>query len=321
MLNSNSGSMPQRLSAITKETLVKGRPAKMKFVEIGGQTYSISKGPATVVGLEDDWYEDVHDPAAAIEVLRQSRGFKPDIFTFLQRFPHTEPEHKFQMEFESVAALRVESYDYWWSKQAKGTTRNMVRKSQKAGVEVRETKYDDDFVRGMVKIFNETPLRQDRLFWHYGKDFETVKRQFSRFLFREHMIGAYYRDELIGFVMLGNAENYGVLGQIISMIQHRDKATNNALVAKTVEVCASKALPYLLYGFWSDSSLVDFKRHSGFQEARLPRYFVPITLRGKLALRFGLYRGWKAIVPNEIKNPLKRLRKTWHIWRAKRRVV
>ena len=39
----------------------------------------------------------------------------------------------------------------------------------------------------MTAIFNEAAIRQGRPFWHYGKDFETVKRQFSRYLAREHM--------------------------------------------------------------------------------------------------------------------------------------
>jgi len=30
----------------------------------------------------------------------------------------------------------------------------------------------------MTAIFNESPTRQGRKFWHYGKDFATVKKQF-----------------------------------------------------------------------------------------------------------------------------------------------
>ena len=78
---------------------------------------------------------------------------------------------------------------------------------------MREAAYDDEFVRGMTEIFNEAPIRQGRRFWHYGKDFETVKQQFSRYLFREEMIGAYYGGEMIGFIMLGNAGNYGTRGK------------------------------------------------------------------------------------------------------------
>ena len=88
--------------------------------------------------------------------------------------------------------------------------------------------FDDRFVEGMTSIFNETPIRQGRRYLHYGKDFETVKRQFSRFLFREEIFGAYMGEELVGFIMVGDAGKYACLGQIISKIAYRDLAPNNA---------------------------------------------------------------------------------------------
>ena len=294
-----------------KERVVNGKRACVNCVEINGQTYCFGVGLVSVATLEDDWYEDVTDPGSVIGALAVSDR-RPDIFTFWQRVPETEPRYPYYTEWESIAVLPITTFDYWWNKQAKGTTRNMVRKSQKAGVEVREARFDDDFVRGMVDIFNETPVRQGFRFWHYGKDFETVKREFSQFLFREDLIGAYYQGELIGFAMLANAGRYGVVGQFIAKLKHRDKATNNALMAKTIEVCEKRQLPYLVYTTWRETSLVDFKRHSGFQEMRLPRYFVPLTQKGKLALKFGFHRGLKDSLPNSIKKPLKSLRKRWH---------
>ena len=181
---------------------------------------------------------------------------------------------------------------------------------------MREAAYDDEFVRGMTEIFNEAPVRQGRRFWHYGKDFETVKQQFSRYFFREEMIGAYYGGEMIGFIMLGNAGNYGITGQIISKLKYRDKVTNNALIGKAVEVCAKKNLAYLVYLYWTNDSLAEFKRRCGFQETKVPRYFVPLTRKGKLALKLGLHRGWRATLPDRIKSPLKKLRKSWHGFRA-----
>ena len=94
---------------------------------------------------------------------------------------------------------------------------------------------------------------------HYGKDFETVKREFSRFLFREEIFGAYLGEELVGFIMLADAGKYACLGQIISKIAYRDLAPNNALLAKAVERCAEKGFPYLVYAFglmtaWATSS-------------------------------------------------------------------
>lgn len=307
----------RKLAFLSKSSVVDGVATTVRYVEVGGQTLALSrKGPISLLGLEDDFYEDVENPDGVVSALRNKPGFRPDIFTFCQRLPETNPKYPFHMETESIAVLRIDSYDYWLNKQIKSNARNKIRKSQKAGVEVREAAFDDDFVRGMVKIFNETPSRQGRRFWHYGKSFEEVKAQFSRFLFREDLIGAYYQNELIGFIMLGNAGRYGVLGQILSMVSHRDKATNNALMAKSVEICVRKKLPFLVYALWGDSTLADFKRSSGFEEVKLPRYFVPITQKGKLALRLGLHRGWRAAVPEKIKNPLKQIRRYWWDWQT-----
>ena len=83
---------------------------------------------------------------------------------------------------------------------------------------VKPATFDDRFIEGITSIFNETPIRQGRHYLHYGKDFETVKREFSRFFFREEIFGAYLGEELVGFIMLCNAGNYLFLGQIISKI-------------------------------------------------------------------------------------------------------
>jgi hypothetical protein len=294
----------------SKESLVNGKPTRLQCLEIKGQTYSLYGGPATVVQLEDEWYDDVMDPKAVIAALRESRT-GVDIFAFWQRLPDAEPRYDFYKEWEIIAALPVTSFDHWRNKQIKSNTRNHLRKAEKSSVEVRETIYDDAFVRGMTDIFNETPIRQGRRFWHYGKDFETVKQQFSRYLFREDLIGAYYHDQLIGFVMLGNAGRYAVLGQIISKIEHRDKAVNNALIAKAVEVCERKGFPYLVYVQWGGGSLADFKRQNGFEEIRIPRYYIPLTARGRLILRLRLHRGWKEALPHSLKNRLKSLRSRW----------
>jgi hypothetical protein len=107
------------------------------------------------------------------------------------------------------------------------------------------------------------------------------------------------------------------MGQFIAKMKHRDEATNNALMAKTIEVCEKRQLPYLVYTTWRDTSLVDFKRHSGFQEMRLPRYFVPLTAKGKLALKLGFHRDLKGNLPDAIKKPLKRLRNYWYNLRSR----
>ena len=298
-------------SMFLKDTLIGGHPAQVQCITIAGQVFSIHSGVVKIVRLEDEWFQEVSEPLAVIEFLRSQRAVGADIFSFCQRLPNVEPRFALPHEWESIAAIKIGTYEQWWTQLDK-TTRNMVRKSAKVGVDVRLCSFDDDFVRGMTAIFNETPIRQGRRFWHYGKDAETVRHQFSRFLFREELIGAYYGDELIGFAMLGKSEHFGDLGQILAKVQHRDKAVPNALIAKAVELCASKGLPYLVYAYWNEESLGKFKQRSGFQEIKLPRYFVPLTAKGRLALRTGVHRGMKQLLPPALTTALKRARNAWN---------
>ena len=261
--------------------------------------------------FQQEWFEDVENPEMLIDALQKSKHL-PDIVTFWQRLPDTEPTYRYPMEWHSIAALPIKSYSFWWEKQIDRKARNKIRKAQKNGVIVKPVTFDDRFVRGMASIFNETPIRQGRHYLHYGKDFETIKREFSRFLFREEIFGAYLGEELVGFIFLADADRYAFLGQIISKIAYRDLAPNNALLAKAVERCAERGFPYLVYALWLDDSLGDFKRSNGFQKFDLPRYFVPLTPKGKLALRFGLHRGWKEAIPKQLRRPLKNLRRRWY---------
>jgi hypothetical protein len=266
----------------------------------------ISGGPIRVGRLEQEWYTDVGNPEELIAPLAEPAS--TDIFTFWQRLPDVTPRYSYYMESEEIAVLPITSYEDWWNNQIKSRTRGLIRKSAKQGVVVREVEYTDDFVRGMTSIFNETPMRQGRPFWHFGKDFDTVKRQFSRYLFREILIGAYYEDELIGFMMIGRAGPYAVTGQIISKISHRDKGTNNSLIAKAVEISARERIPYLVYLKWGAGSLTEFKRRNGFERVCLPRYYVPLTAKGRIALRLGLHKGVLNLIPDSARARLLRLR-------------
>ncbi|HEY1248597.1 MAG TPA: GNAT family N-acetyltransferase [Nitrososphaera sp.] len=275
--------------------------------------------------LEQEWYDYVGEPEEIVEGLRKN-SVKADIFTFWQGLPEVSaphltvtPRYKYYMEWDDIAVLPIKSYDYWWSKQTNSSIRGKVRKASKQGLIVRDAEFSEDFVRGMVDIFNESPIRQGKPFWHYGKDFETVKREFSRYLFREELFGAYYNDELIGFIMLAYGENFVYLGQIISKMKHRDKATNNALIAKAVEICDQKRIPYLVYArwdsYWNSGSLTDFKRYNGFQKVSLPRYYIPLTIKGEVALRLALHRGFKGVIPMipvRVQEPLVKLRSRWY---------
>jgi hypothetical protein len=277
----------------------------------------IMKGKIVNVGkIREEWYQDVEDPDNLLRELKASKH-KPDILTFLQRLPETKPKFEYYLERESIAALPITSFEEWWKNQISAKTRNIVKKAEKKGVEIRLIQFDDDFVKGLVEIFNETPVRQGKAFWHYGKDFDTIKREFSRNIQREEIIGAYYEGRLVGFIMLANAGGrYCMTTQIISKVEHRDKSPTNALMAKAVQRCAERGVPWLVYGMWIEGSLGDFKRHNGFQKVDLPRYYVPLTAKGQLAMMLGFHKGWKNLIPRRVRATLIDLRSKYYAWRA-----
>jgi hypothetical protein len=262
--------------------------------------------------LTDEWYQDVEDPHSLVEKLKEAR-LRADLFTFMQRLPETKRKYEYFTEWDSIAAIPIRSFKFWWEQQINPKVRNMVRKSEKKGVEIRVVEYTDEFIEGMTCIFNESSVRQGRPFWHFGKDFETVKREFSKNLFREQLLGAYYMNELIGFIMLADAGRYAMTKQILGSLRHRDKSPVNALLAKAVQICEEKKLSYLVYASWVDGTLGDFKRHNGFERVDLPRYYIPLNRVGSLVLKAHFHRGVKGIVATRLLAGLKAIRAKWYL--------
>jgi hypothetical protein len=99
---------------------------------------------------------------------------------------------------------------------------------------------------------------------------------------------------------------------ILAKIGHRDKRVMNALVAKAVDVCNRRGVAYLTYCMWSSGGLGEFKIRNGFQKRELPRYYVPLSIKGHLAIALKLHRGIRGIVPEALKSHLVRLRSKWY---------
>ena len=64
------------------------------------------------------------------------------------------------MELDSIAALPIKSYSFWWENKIDRKVRNKIRKAEKNGALEQPATFDDRFVQGMTSIFNETPIRQ-----------------------------------------------------------------------------------------------------------------------------------------------------------------
>src|SRR5438270_3410101 len=153
------------------------------------------------------------------------------------------------MEWDNLAVLPVSTFDHWWNQQIRSFPRNRARQAEKRGVKVREVPFDDALVRGIWEVYNESPVRQGKPNFHYGKDLETVRKAEATFLDRSIFIGAFLEEKLIGFVKLVTDANrtQANLMNVVSMVKHRDKAPTNALIAAAVRSCAERGIRYLVY--------------------------------------------------------------------------
>jgi hypothetical protein len=223
------------------------------------------------------------------------------------------------VEWDNFAALPVTTFDHWWTKQIGFKARNKAKQAEKNGVVVREVPFSESLVQGIWQIYNEVPVRQGRRFPHYGKSVETVYREEATFLSSSIFIGAFLGDKLIGFAKLVPDETRTQAGlmNILSLIQQRDKAPTNALVAQAVRSCAERGIPYLVYsnfayGKKQRDSLSDFKERNGFKRIDLPRYYVPLTPLGRIAFRLGLHHPLTHLLPESVATKLRGLRWAWH---------
>lgn len=290
-------------------------------MKVCGKEIRIEGRAIRIAQLEAEKYHFLEDPEPVVEGLRNN-GERIDLFTFMQRLPESQPKYPYPMEWDNLAVLPVSTFEHWWTQQIRSFPRNRARQAEKKGVTLREVPFDDKLVRGIWEVYNECPVRQGRRFPHYGKDFETVYREEATFLDCSVFIGAFWGNKLIGFVKLVQDETGMQAGMmnILSMVQHRDKAPTNALIAQAVRSCAERRISYLVYSNFAyrgkqESSLSHFKEVNGFQRFDLPRYYVPLTRIGRAAFRLGLHHRLVDYLPESVADRLRQLREAWYNYR------
>ena len=300
-----------------EEIRIAGKTLYVPSTDICGRTVVVTgKWISTAQIKDEDVVEGVtvEAPDSFIIKLKES-NLKADDFTFAQRPTDVTPKFDCYSEWDNWAAMPTTCFKDWWENLPQESRKN-VRRATKRGVVVKVTPFDDDLVKGVHRIYNGIRVRDGRPFWHFGQDIQSVRRGLATYLDRSEFIAAYWGEELIGFVKMVYVDDLAMLFHLISMDEHYDKRPANALIAKAAEVCEQKGVSHLIYtkfiyGNKRRSSLVEFKRRNGFQQVNFPRYYIPLTLRGKLFVWLRLYRGFSGLMPEPILQPLLSLR-AWY---------
>jgi hypothetical protein len=293
---------PEPVSLGFVETRVQGKIVRVPSVRVGAANIIVRGRVLRTAVIQDEELiegERAHDPQLFLSRLKDS-GLKADVFTFAQGLPDLTPRHDHYFEWDSLAVVKITSFKDWWTHLTDPVQR-AVKKAKRVGVVVKEMDLDDAFVEGIREINDETPVRQGKPFWHYQKDFESVKAENTTYADRNIFIGAYLEGKLIGYIRMIRVGKVAEIINILSQVRHFDKRPANALLAKAVEICEQRGFTHLVYCNYlyrdPNSSLTEFKRRNGFENVLAPRYYIPLTLKGRVVMKLKLHHGVKALLP------------------------
>jgi hypothetical protein len=243
--------------------------------------------------------------------LRNLQEEGVDIFSFASRtyiHDRMDKKYSFSKDIENTALLRIVSYEDWWENTIRKKERQSVKKAEKKGVEIRATEINYDFIKGVQKIYNETPFREGRRYSGYSQRFQDLQSKFSD-IGDSDVLGAYFEGELIGLLWLTYGDRAAMFRSFVSQIKHRDKCPNNALISEAVRRCDERHIQFLVYGdkYGFLPSLDRFRESQGFQKFPLPRYSLALTSVGQLSIKLGLHRKIEYNLPLPIERALIRL--------------
>jgi hypothetical protein len=306
------------MSSNRTQISVKGRQIEVPLVQVGGFDIVTTGRWLRMAAIKDEDYTETApslNPEPLIAGFR-SQNVKADIFSFAQRLPDTLVRHPFPMCWDNAAAVPLTTFSDWWKSLPQASRKN-VRRSERRGIVVGVSPLNQTMAQGIKSIYDESPVRQGRPFWHYGKNVETVLRENATYPERCDFITAYYNEELVGFIKMVYVGKTAQIMQIISKNRHYDKRPANALIAKAVEVCCQKGMSFFVYGKYvygsqADSALVEFKRRNGFQQFKYPRYYVPLTFKGALAIKLNFHLGIRSLLPKRVESLLLEMRSKYY---------
>jgi hypothetical protein len=298
----------------TQTIMTRGRRVEVPCLR-GDRATLISSGRWLRVAsiFDEEWLpeEAIGNPEQLLAILQESR-LKADLFTFSQGVTDPTPWFDYATEWDNSAVVAVSTFKDWWESLPQESRKN-VRRGEKRGVVARTSPFDDALVAGIKQIYDETPVRQGRAFWHYGKSLDEVKRANASYLERSEFVTAYLGDELIGFIKMVFVGKVARIMQILSKNAHADKrppehspdeggggvrpARHDPFCVRPVHLRQQRAHPD--HGVQASQWL---------RGDRTPRYYVPLTLKGRLALALNLHRGVKNLVPGRVTHALLDLR-------------
>lgn len=284
---------------------VRGRIRNVSAITMGNVNILLTgSGLLQAAVVQDEDFVIPSQIPAPGDVLKavQDANLKADVVIVGQDFRISQPLYGgLSCEPDNVAAITLSSYEQWLAALSQPTRRN-IRLAEKRRVEIKVADFNEEFASGIKGIYDESPIRQGRRFWHYNKPLGAVREENATYQSSSDYLAAYHDSVMIGFIKVVYVGNVARIMQILGMTAHFDKKPMFALVARAVARACEKGASHLTYCKYTyegqeDSSITEFKRRLGFVQFDFPRYVLPVTFKGRIGTKVGAHRGLRGMLP------------------------
>ena len=89
-------------------------------------------------------------------------------------------------------------------------------------------------IAGIAGVNNDSPMRQGKPNAHYGKSLDQVKKDHESFVERSEFLGAYFENEMIGYLKVVYRGDVAAILNLAVKASHNDKRPANALIATAI---------------------------------------------------------------------------------------
>jgi hypothetical protein len=194
-----------------------------------------------------------------------------------------------------IALLSFPSYDDWWSSPRINKTRNHVRAALKAGVSVEAVEEISDRGTAMevVRMYNESPIREKRYFPGYGRwNVDSVQGHFKSDDSSSTLV-AKWHGQVVAVDRWKFKGQVAIVASGITSLKARRhfRGIDHLLLAKQIELLAERGVRYVVYGKLGVIPALDsFKVENGFRPVKVNYNHILFSRKAMVLAKFGLHR-------------------------------
>lgn len=168
--------------------------------------------------------------------------------------------------FTPQALLKIPDVHTEYLSQLRHKTRTVINKAERLGYEFKEFHWNDH-LDDVFRINTSKEIRQSEPMRGWYRDPVEPRFHSAEEAPYHKYIGGFKDGTLYAYFYYWVCGKFAVGKHFIGHVDHLTNGIMNGLLSWTVKNCIERSnLKWITYGSWQESSLGEFKKHSGFEE-------------------------------------------------------